>query len=502
VDRREDGAEGHRGKGGLLTTTGPAQGAGAVDRVLESASNTIEPATLAEARSEVEAALTVAPAVDPGPSESLVAQELSGAPSVRPQVLHVVTRYLRGGSEARIRDIVRSFQEADHHLVVGADSDAELVQAQVAATVTVMKSLVREPSPWNDAATVVKLARLLKRQGFHLVVTHQSKAGVLGRVAARLAGGPPAVHSLSMANFGPGYRKWEDLLFRVIEARLERVTAAYVVVGYDLAGRYGDIGVPQDKLHVVRSGLRLPMIDGERGDRDPLLQRLGLPDHRPLVLHLGSLEPRKNVLDLGRYLRHLLSFDSATRPFLVVAGEGPLASALMTMFRREELMDDAALVGFVDEPGPLIAAADAMILLSRAEGVPQVLVQAAAAATPFVAYDVDGVRELVGLGADGTVVPLGDVAAAAEATAHIIGRGAERTGASIDLTSWSTEVIDAEYRRVMGSFGTIAQAAKRRRLRRRAAQVPATTIVLPNDGAVPKTSAPERTPLDLTGNRT
>jgi len=453
---------------------------------------------MADLRSEVDApsAVSASDASIESP-DPLAGNGLSEESRVRPRILHVVTRYLRGGSEARIRDIVRSFPEAEHHLVMGADSDVELAENQVAATVTLMKTLIRDPSPWNDATTVIKLVRLLRRWNFHLMVTHQSKAGVLGRVAARVAGGPPVVHSLSMANFGPGYRKWEDLLFRVIEARLERVTAAYVVVGYDLAGRYGSIGVPKDKLHVVRSGLRLPAIDSEAGDRADVLQRLRLPDHRPLVLHLGSLEPRKNVLDLGRYLRHLLTVDSGTRPFLVVAGEGPLAGAVMSMFRREGLTDDVALVGFVDDPGPLISAADVMILLSRAEGVPQVLVQAAAAATPFVAYDVDGVRELLGLGADGVIVPLGQVEAAAEATAGIIARN-EKTGASIDLTSWSSDVIDAEYRRVMGTFGATTRAAKQRRLRRKAARTPTRTIALPGDGTAAGNGSGKSAGVDLT----
>jgi glycosyltransferase involved in cell wall biosynthesis len=459
----------------------------------------IEPVTTADLRSELGApSSTEASDASTGPSEEAVENGLGREAGVRPRVLHVVTRYLRGGSEARIRDIVRSFPEADHHVVVGANSDVELAQSQVAVHVTVMKTLVRQPSPWNDATTIVKLVRLLRRWNFHMMVTHQSKAGVLGRVAARVASGPPVVHSLSMANFGPGYRKWEDLLYRVIEARLERVTAAYVVVGYDLAGRYGAIGVPKNKLHVVRSGLRLPAIGNEEGDRADLLRRLNLPDHRPIVLHLGSLEPRKNVLDLGRYLRHLLTFDSTTRPFLVIAGEGPLAGALMSMFRRGGLTDDVALLGFVDDPGPLIMAADVMILLSRAEGVPQVLVQAAAAATPFVAYDVDGVRELLGLGADGVVVRLGDVTAAAEATAGIIGRK-DKTGASLDLTSWSTQVIDAEYRRVMSSFGKTTRAATRRRLRRKAAQEPTRTILLPGDGTAPEVGSSEPASVDLAG---
>lgn len=369
----------------------------------------------------------------------------------RVRVLHVATRYARGGSEARIRDIIRAFPEGDHHVVVGADSDLALAELQLRpATLALVETLVRTPSPIRDPAAIRALASILRTGSFGLVVTHQSKAGAVGRLAARRAGGPPVIHSLSMASFGPGYPRWQDLAFRVVEARLAGSTAAYVVVGDDLAGKFAAIGVPTEKLYVVRSGARLPgpgAIDPSVHDR--ARARLGIPQ-RPVVLYLGSLEPRKNVLDLGRYLSRLLVLATGARPFLVVAGEGPLGGRLRSVLRGARLNGDAALVGYVEEPGPLIGLADAVVLLSGAEGLPQVLVQAAAVATPFVAYAVDGVRELIGMGAEGVAVPLGDVEGAAEATVPFLGIEHGHTP-TIDLASWSPEEIASGHRRVIGA---------------------------------------------------
>ena len=95
----------------------------------------------------------------------------------------------------------------------------------------------------------------------------------------------------------------------------------------------------------------------------------------------------------------------------------------------------------------LIAAADVVVLLSRAEGISQVLVQAASAGSPFVAYDVDGTNELVELGATGTIVTLGDVAGAAAATAELITSG--QRGRPIDGRPWSPEAITSGYRAVV-----------------------------------------------------
>src|SRR2546423_4250425 len=155
-----------------------------------------------------------------------------------PKIPHVATRYLRGGSERRIRDIVEALPEAEHHLVLGGHSDARLARKEIdPVTLKVVPSLVRQPAPLRDLAALARLAGLIGRNRFDLIVTHQAKAGVLVRAVA-LTGGVPVVHSLSMANFGPGYSVWQSRLFRLIEAKLERVTTGYVVVGTDLSRTY------------------------------------------------------------------------------------------------------------------------------------------------------------------------------------------------------------------------------------------------------------------------
>jgi glycosyltransferase involved in cell wall biosynthesis len=375
------------------------------------------------------------------------------------RMFHVVTRYLKGGSEQRIRDIVGSFPEAEHRIVAGLESDLDAVRRELEpAEVHHLPALVREPDPRRDAVAFVRLARLFRRRPADLVVTHQSKAGMLGRAAARAAGGMPVVHSLSMASFGPGYPRWQSGLFRAMERALHRLTTGYAVVGHDLAGRYESVGVPSRKLTIVRSGVRIP--DDVRADRERTEARraFGLPDDRPLVLYMGSLDARKNVLDLVPFLDRLLRLSERHHPpHLAIAGQGPLADPLSAALSAAGLARRATLLGFVSEPGRLIAAADLMVLLSGAEGVPQVLVQAGAIGTPFVAYDVDGVRELISLRADGTVVPVGDLRAAAGAAALALSSQPDSARGRVDLSSWDPLQIQLGYRRLID--GVLADRA-------------------------------------------
>jgi glycosyltransferase involved in cell wall biosynthesis len=372
--------------------------------------------------------------------------------SSRPVVLHVCTRYQRGGSERRIRDSMRALPEFRHHLVVGADSDVALAREQTGAErVWALPTLVRHLDPRRDLVSLVSLWRLLRRSDYAVVVSHQSKAGVLTRAAAA-AGGPPAVHSLSMASFGAGYGRAENWVFRRVERGLGRRTAAFCVVGADLAARFAAVGVPGDRLHVVRSGVPLPARLRPREEARRLLdERFGTTPGRPVICYVGSLEPRKNPLLLPHLLRRLHDH-LADAPDLLVVGDGPQRDALVTELGSVGLTDHAVLTGHLTDPELVhdaIRGADVLVLLSEAEGLPQVLVQAAAAGTPYVAFDVEGVREVLALGARGSAVELGRLDGVVAAVAHWLATRSQDRDPVADLTSWSPDRIAAAYRAVV-----------------------------------------------------
>jgi glycosyltransferase involved in cell wall biosynthesis len=386
-----------------------------------------------------------------------------GAPGgAAPTVLHVCTRYQRGGSERRIQDIIRATPSVRHHLVVGAESDLELARRQTGAErVDRLASLVRPVDPRRDLVALHALRRRLRASRFAAVVSHQSKAGVLVRLLASAPWAPPVVHSLSMASFGPGYSRLENRLFPMIERALGGRTAAYCVVGGDLAGRFAALGVPAERLHVVRSGIPLPATLPERADaRRRLDQRYGTTPGRPLLCYVGSLEKRKNTLLLPALLR-LLHQRLENPPDLLVVGDGPDRERLVAELAAAGLAGSATLTGYLAEPALVheaLRGADVSVLLSAAEGLPQVLVQSAATGTPFVAFDVEGVREIIALGAEGSAVPLGDVGAAADAVAHWLTAPAGREPAA-DLSSWSPDAIETAYRGVLGPLLDLDGAA-------------------------------------------
>lgn len=381
-------------------------------------------------------------------------------------VLHVCTRYRRGGSEQRLRDFVGAV-EAEHTLVIGADSDLEQVRADLpGVAVEQWPDLVRSPHPGRDIRALRALVRLLRRDAPDLVFTHQSKGGLLGRLAAR-ATSTPVIHSVSMANTGPGYGRATSAVFALLERSVARTAVGYAVVGEDLRRRVVANGVPAAKCSVIRSGARLPQPGIDRVERRRrLLGQVDLGDlvERPWLVSVGSLEPRKNASLLPDLLERVQVAMPGSGPVLLIAGDGPDRALVEAEVARRGLGLDVVLLGHTDAAPELIAAADAIVMMSRAEGLPQVLVQAAAANTPFACFEVDGAQEVLAMGARGRIVAPGRLEHLAAAAAALLADPVESTEPLIDLSSWDPDVIAGAYREIAARALTTGRATAPRRV--------------------------------------
>jgi glycosyltransferase involved in cell wall biosynthesis len=200
---------------------------------------------------------------------------------------------------------------------------------------------------------------------------------------------------------------------------------AVVVVGRELAGRVARLGVPEERIRVVYDGVDSNLF--HPGDRLEARRRLGLPLGEPMLLFVGNLVPVKGP-DLLVDACDLLARSGARFAGYLV-GEGPLRGELKSRIERFGLSARLRLQGAC--PHAQLAdwyqAADLLVLPSRSEGVPVVLLESAACGTPFVASHVGGVPEVAGLVPSRLVGP-GDTAALADAIREGLEGGLARDG--------------------------------------------------------------------------
>lgn len=220
---------------------------------------------------------------------------------------------------------------------------------------------------------------------------------------ARIAGVPNVV----VTQHGLGAQPWRGL------GRADAVTAVCESAAEALVGVHG---VPRPRVRVVPHGADLPDEAAEMPAARRLRERLGAGAYRPLWVSAGRLEPSKGhdvlIESWGLLSQRGLDFVAA------LAGEGSRREALERRVVDLGLGSRVHFLGAVGSLGPVLLAADAVVLPSREDVLPLSLLEAMARGRPVVACAVGGVPELIEDGVLGLLVPPGDPEALAGALAR------------------------------------------------------------------------------------
>ncbi len=264
------------------------------------------------------------------------------------------------------------------------------------------------------AAGVREIARLLADAD--VVLCHGYKAALLGRPAARRAGIPAVAVSR-----GWTWENWKVQAYTLADRLHLRCMDHVVCVSDGQARKVRRAGVPPNRVSVIRNSARLSAF---AGDPDPAARGKLLAyfpagaDIRRVVVAAGRFSPEKGfdvLLDAAA-----MALRADPHAGLVVFGDGDLRPLLEAQIARLNLAERVRLPGFIADLDHLLPAADIVALPSHSEGLPNVLLEAAAAGVPVVATRVGGVPEVVTDGETGLLVPPADPAALAAALGRLL----------------------------------------------------------------------------------
>jgi glycosyltransferase involved in cell wall biosynthesis len=336
----------------------------------------------------------------------------------RRRVLHVITRLIVGGAqENTVASVARVAPERyESYLWIGPQlgTEGSLVEEARARGITpvVIPDLVRQIDPVRDARVTAELAGRMRREGFDLVHTHSSKAGIAGRVAAARAGVPAIVHTAHGWGFHDRQHPLKRFAFVSAERVLARRTNCIVSVSEETTriGIAAGIGKAED-YELIRSGIPRDRFLANPAARARVRAELHVPEDAVVVGSVGRLSAQKNPVDFVRLAARLAPSHPSAR-FLYV-GDGPLRADVERRIAEAGLGERVILAGLRRDVPDLLAATDVFVLTSLWEGLPRVIPQALSCGVPVVAYDVSGIREIVRDGVNGWAVPMGDVDGAA-----------------------------------------------------------------------------------------
>lgn len=290
-----------------------------------------------------------------------------------------------------------------------------------------------------------RFVKLLKRQQPVILQSFLFHANVVSRWAGWRAGVPHVLSGVRVAERGAAWHLWLD---RATRGLVER----YVCVSHDVAEfTRVHIRLPAERVAVIHNG-----IDWSRFAETPPLNmaELGLPSGRRWITYIGRLEPQKGVAELIEHSRQWL--DPLPQHDLLMVGAGPLQAQLQATAERVGVGARIHFIGWRRDVPELMQTSELVVLPSRWEGMPNVILEAMAAGKAVVTTAVEGVRELLADGAAAQSALLGDYAAFAARIVELATDGAtrERLGKANQLRAkaFGSDAMVAAYEQLFANL--------------------------------------------------
>ena len=350
-------------------------------------------------------------------------------PTPRPavRVLHVITRMIVGGAqENTLLSVVGldAMPEYDVDFISGIDKGKEgelLSKARETTNLIILPEMGRSINPFSDLVAFWKLYKLIKKGRYQIVHTHSSKAGVLGRLAAWLAGTPLIVHTLHSLVFHDHQPWLINRAWWTAKKICAPVTDFYISVSSVIVEKAVAAGIDKpEQFRTIYSGMELDWFLNAEFDANKIKEEFGIPLDAPVVGKIARLFPLKGHDQLMDAAPEIVKRVPNVRFFLI--GDGQLLEHLQKRAAEYGILENFVFAGLIDRTRipEMISAMDVVVHTSLREGLARVLPQSLAMGKPCVSFDIDGAREVVINDYTGYLVEAFDSVGLAEGVAKLL----------------------------------------------------------------------------------
>ncbi|MBI2447861.1 MAG: glycosyltransferase family 4 protein [Candidatus Omnitrophica bacterium] len=345
---------------------------------------------------------------------------------VKIKAAHIITKLELGGAQQNTLYTVEHLDKDkfDVTLICGSGGLLDEESDKKGVRVIFIPSLkARRIIPWFDIIAFLKLWRICKKERFTIVHTHSSKAGILGRWAARLAGVPVLIHTVH----GWGFNDYQNPLLKRFYTWLERLTAK--ITTRLIAVSYKDVekGLEekigrQEQYKIIRSGIEIEKFRHVHIDVSSKRKELGLEPGRPVIGMVACLKPQKAPIDFVRVANEVRK--KIPEAQFILVGDGILRARVERLKDKLGLDGNLVFTGWRRDIPEIMASIDVLCLTSLWEGLPRTILEAVSCGIPVVATDVGGNSEVI---KDGYLIKPGDISRMAEKVERLINQPATRT---------------------------------------------------------------------------
>lgn len=345
-----------------------------------------------------------------------------------PSILFIITQSELGGAQRHVLMLAIRLRAAGLTPVVVCGGDGELPAAlrEGDIEVHILPHLVRPISPVSDIRAVASLVSFIRSRRFDIVHCHSTKAGIVGRIAARLAGSRIVLFTVHGCVLNEPMSRPAFLLSWMTEWFAGLLSTRIIAVSeHDRDSLIRFRATTARKISVIRNGIEMDGATPQGPDaRCVIREAMGFP-RNALVIGTTANFYRTKALDVLIRAAALVAHSHAQAHFALV-GDGMERPSLELLIEKLGLRRNVILLGQHPHARDLLPAFDLFVLPSRKEGMPLALLEAMAAGLPVVATNVGGMPEVVTHGKTGLIVPPEDPDSLAEAILSIASEPALR----------------------------------------------------------------------------
>ena len=326
-------------------------------------------------------------------------------------ILHV-TECAKGGVPLFIRQVSEGLNGEFSFDIVCPPSSELSVRPHSGVRVHTV-AMARNPHPVRDPIAAFGVRRVIRSAYYDAVHLHSSKAGIIGCLAKPWIEAPMIYTPHGLRSFAYPDKSPLKSIARAVEKWICRSVGNVVAVSIEEASEIvGSHIAPSEKVTVIENGVDLEDMSApapiSRAD-------IGVPQDAYLVGTVGRLQAQKDPL-LFIQAASIIA-DRIPRAHFVMVGDGPLESVVRRHIAAERLTGRFHLLGWRADATDILKLFDVFVLTSRYEGMPFVLLEAAAAGLPLVSTNVPGARSLIDDGSSGLLAAVG---AAEMIGAHLV----------------------------------------------------------------------------------
>jgi glycosyltransferase involved in cell wall biosynthesis len=313
------------------------------------------------------------------------------------KILYLITRAERGGGQVHLVDLLRGYRgRFELSVAVGETGYLTDECASLGVPFYILPSLVQPVQPRKDLAALFETISLLRNAKPDLIHAHTSKAGLIGRLAARVTS-TPVVFTAHTWSFADGLSRKQQLISLPLERLAALGPQRIITVSEEnrqLALRSRICS--EDRLITVWNGVQDTPFRAEPGT-DPVR-----------IAMVARFAPQKNQSLL---IQAVADLPSVSVDFV---GDGPTRSAAEAEANRLGIADRVRFLGDRGDVDRILARSQIFVLSTNWEGLPYSIIEAMRAGLPVIATDVGGNREAVGEGVTGYLVERGNKSALCE----------------------------------------------------------------------------------------